>query len=74
MAVKCPTCSSPAVKPHTPFCSRRCAQADLGRWFSGKYSVEAAEEPDSADLEALEKAVIEAMENGTVIKGSFGQD
>ena len=72
MAVKCLTCSKPAEKPHSPFCSRRCAQADLGRWFSGQYGAPAAEEPDSADLEALEKAVMEAMEEGTVIKGSFG--
>jgi len=30
-----------------------------------------AEDPDSADLEALEEAIAEALENGTVIKGSF---
>jgi len=71
MAVQCPTCSKPAEKPHSPFCSRRCAQADLGRWFSGQYGVLSAEDPDSADLEALEEAIAEALENGTVIKGSF---
>jgi len=73
MAVQCPTCSKPAEKPHSPFCSRRCAQADLGRWFSGQYGVQSAEDPDSADLEALEEAIAEALENGTVIKGSFGR-
>jgi endogenous inhibitor of DNA gyrase (YacG/DUF329 family) len=73
MALKCPTCSKPAKKPHSPFCSSRCAQADLGRWFAGKYSVAAVEEPDSADLEQLEKDIAEAMEEGKVIKGDFGQ-
>jgi len=24
---------------HRPFCSRRCADVDLGRWFSGDYRV-----------------------------------
>ena len=72
MAVKCPTCGTPAEKPHSPFCSRRCAQADLGRWFSGQYGVASQEEPDSADLDALEKAITEAMEDGKIIKGDFG--
>jgi len=71
MAVKCPTCGNPAEGEHSPFCCRRCAQADLGRWFSGQYGVPSQEEPDSADIEALEKAVIEAMEEGKVIKGDF---
>lgn len=35
----CPTCGSPAVERHRPFCSARCAQVDLGRWFSGRYTV-----------------------------------
>jgi hypothetical protein len=45
----------------------------LGRWFSGQYGVPSAEDPDGADLEALEEAIAEAVENGTVIKGPFGQ-
>lgn len=74
MAVKCPTCSAPAEKLHSPFCSHRCAQADLGRWFSGQYGVPAEVDPDGADAEALEKAVIEAMEEGTLVKGPFNRD
>ncbi|MCE2516540.1 MAG: DNA gyrase inhibitor YacG, partial [Alphaproteobacteria bacterium] len=73
MAVQCPTCGNPAEKPHSPFCCRRCAQADLGRWFSGKYGVEAEIEPDSADVEALERAIQEAMEDGTLVKGPFSR-
>ncbi len=73
MAIKCPTCGKTAEKDHSPFCSRRCSHADLGRWFSGQYGIPAVEEPDSADLEQLEKAIIEAMEEGKIVKGDFGQ-
>ena len=34
---------------HRPFCSSRCREIDLGRWFSGAYAVPAVEPPD--DLE-----------------------
>ena len=74
MAVSCPTCSKPAQGKHSPFCSSRCAHADLGRWLSGQYAVPATEEPDSGDLEALEKAIMDAAEEGTVIPGRFGRD
>jgi endogenous inhibitor of DNA gyrase (YacG/DUF329 family) len=71
MAAKCPTCGNPGQGKHKPFCSTRCAQADLGRWLSGHYAVPSQEEPESADLEALEKAIIEAMEDGTLVSGEF---
>ncbi|MFT8718627.1 DNA gyrase inhibitor YacG [Acetobacter sp.] len=35
----CPICGKPAVAAFRPFCSRRCADIDLGRWFSGAYHV-----------------------------------
>ena len=36
----CPICDRPAEDPRLhPFCSRRCADVDLGRWFSGHYRV-----------------------------------
>ncbi len=73
MAAKCPSCGTAAVLDHSPFCSRRCAEVDLGRWFTGKYGVAAEIEADSADVEALEKAVLEAIEEGTLVKGVFGK-
>jgi endogenous inhibitor of DNA gyrase (YacG/DUF329 family) len=36
---KCPICGRPAVFRHRPFCSRRCADVDLGRWFTGAYAI-----------------------------------
>ena len=41
---KCPICGQPAVRAFYPFDSRRCADIDLGRWFSGSYAIPASEE------------------------------
>jgi endogenous inhibitor of DNA gyrase (YacG/DUF329 family) len=37
--VPCPICKTPSSRTHYPFCSRRCADIDLNRWFSGNYAV-----------------------------------
>ena len=39
----CPICGQPAQARYRPFCSRRCADVDLGRWFSGQYRVPSTE-------------------------------
>ncbi|MGB0920489.1 MAG: DNA gyrase inhibitor YacG [Alphaproteobacteria bacterium] len=60
MATKCPTCGSGTVHDFRPFCSKRCADLDLGNWLDGKYAI--AGEPVSADivdLEAVRKAAEE---------------
>ena len=53
-AVACPICGKAAETPRLrPFCSARCADVDLGRWFTGAYRVpgnEAAQ--DDADGDA----------------------
>ena len=36
---RCPICGEPTVKAHRPFCSKRCAEVDLGRWLKGRYVV-----------------------------------
>ena len=36
----CPTCrSKPADEKYRPFCSKRCADVDLQRWFTGGYVI-----------------------------------
>jgi endogenous inhibitor of DNA gyrase (YacG/DUF329 family) len=35
----CPICGRPSDTRHRPFCSIRCADADLGRWLTGHYRV-----------------------------------
>jgi hypothetical protein len=43
----CPVCGKSAAADYRPFCSRRCADVDLGRWLSGSYRVPTAEAPDA---------------------------
>ena len=48
---KCPICDRPAEGDSGPFCSRRCADLDLQRWFSGAYAVPGAK--SEADEDSL---------------------
>jgi endogenous inhibitor of DNA gyrase (YacG/DUF329 family) len=41
---RCPICGKPAKKPTLPFCSSRCRDVDLNRWFSGAYVVPASDD------------------------------
>ena len=43
---RCPVCRRPAVARYRPFCSGRCADVDLGRWFSGRYRIPTDETPN----------------------------
>ncbi|MBL4639726.1 MAG: DNA gyrase inhibitor YacG [Kordiimonadaceae bacterium] len=36
---KCPECAKPAVHKSRPFCSDRCANLDLGKWFNEGYTL-----------------------------------
>ncbi len=35
----CPICRKPSDPAYRPFCSRRCADVDLGRWLNGSYVI-----------------------------------
>ncbi len=45
-AKRCPICGKAAMQGFLPFCSKRCANVDLHRWFSGAYAVPAADEEE----------------------------
>ena len=45
----CSICSKPTIVRYRPFCSKRCADVDLQRWFSGNYAIPVVEEDRSAD-------------------------
>jgi hypothetical protein len=47
---RCPICKKPSSKEHKPFCSKRCADVDLGRWLTGQYRIPAA--PEDLDEDA----------------------
>lgn len=36
---KCPICGATTEKRWRPFCSKRCADVDLGRWMTGAYAI-----------------------------------
>jgi endogenous inhibitor of DNA gyrase (YacG/DUF329 family) len=46
----CPICKKPRSETHAPFCSTRCKDRDLVRWFSDGYSVPGpAADPEEID-------------------------
>jgi endogenous inhibitor of DNA gyrase (YacG/DUF329 family) len=50
----CPICRKTVDPRFHPFCSKRCADVDLQRWFSGKYVIPGApieEDEDAARSE-----------------------
>lgn len=60
---KCPICGKAgAANQYRPFCSKRCADLDLGHWLDGSYAVP-VQEMDESDYEELEKAVEQLYED-----------
>lgn len=52
MTARCPQCGKPPVKDYAPFCSKRCADVDLARWFREDYRIPVIEQkPDDEDDE-----------------------
>ncbi|MCX7286717.1 MAG: DNA gyrase inhibitor YacG [Rhodobacterales bacterium] len=45
----CPICGKPVASDYRPFCSRRCADVDLGRWLTESYRIPATGEEDAED-------------------------
>jgi endogenous inhibitor of DNA gyrase (YacG/DUF329 family) len=46
--VTCAICGRETDPRYRPFCSRRCADVDLGRWLTGGYAIPAEEAEDDA--------------------------
>ena len=47
----CPICKRPTDPVMKPFCSKRCADVDLQRWFTGRYAIPAEEADDDRERE-----------------------
>ena len=59
---RCPICHKIYTdNQYAPFCSKRCADVDLGRWFSESYSVP-SEDLDDTEIAQLQEA-LENVEN-----------
>ena len=49
--MSCPICQKEAVERYRPFCSKRCADVDLGKWLTGAYAIPVEEESDREEVE-----------------------
>ncbi len=49
--MSCPICHKATDPKYRPFCSKRCADVDLGRWLTGAYAIPAddEEQPETSD-------------------------
>lgn len=55
--MSCPICRKETQKAFRPFCSRRCAEVDLGRWLTGGYAVPSDDPEDEEEVaQALDQA------------------
>ena len=48
---KCALCGKPQVQKYRPFCSKRCADLDLGRWLNENYTIPGDTPPDEFEGE-----------------------
>lgn len=62
---RCVLCGRSVDPAFRPFCSRRCADVDLGNWLSGAYVVPSAERLSAQDEDELE-AVLRQLETEDV--------
>jgi len=46
----CPVCGKAPVTGYKPFCSKRCADLDLGKWLGEEYRVPTNETPDPGEV------------------------
>jgi len=44
---RCPLCKQPIAVEYRPFCSKRCADKDLGQWLNESYKFETDETPET---------------------------
>jgi uncharacterized protein len=45
----CPICKKLSDVRFHPFCSNRCKEVDLSRWFKGSYAIPVAEPEENDD-------------------------
>ena len=52
---RCPICRKPTDPVLRPFCSKRCADVDLQRWFTGRYAIPGVEVEDDLPTGSAEE-------------------
>ncbi len=53
----CPNCRKPAKEAFSPFCSKRCQEVDLSRWFRGSYAVPVVEADEFSELDGEDETI-----------------
>jgi endogenous inhibitor of DNA gyrase (YacG/DUF329 family) len=51
----CPICQRAPTQAFRPFCSKRCADVDLGRWLTNSYAIPVTDDEDADDGDARER-------------------
>ncbi|WND04046.1 DNA gyrase inhibitor YacG [Temperatibacter marinus] len=59
----CPTCKKETVQKYRPFCSKRCADIDLGQWMSGGYALPSEEPLGEHEVEQVIQHAQETLIN-----------
>lgn len=54
--MSCPICAKDTQTRYRPFCSKRCADIDLGKWMRGDYAVTSDDPLDPDELDAAYRA------------------
>jgi hypothetical protein len=52
----CPICAKATDPTYRPFCSRRCADVDLGRWLNESYAIPAPESEEEGPADDEEES------------------
>ncbi|MGI9352392.1 MAG: DNA gyrase inhibitor YacG [Rhizobiaceae bacterium] len=47
--VGCPSCQRNSMRDYYPFCSERCQELDLHKWFSGSHVIASHEQADGIE-------------------------
>jgi endogenous inhibitor of DNA gyrase (YacG/DUF329 family) len=51
--MSCPICKKETPAKFRPFCSKRCADIDLGKWLTGSYAIPAADTDEEDSIPTL---------------------
>ena len=49
--MNCPICAGIISEKYKPFCSKRCAEEDLGKWLKGSYRIPVNELDENEEIE-----------------------
>lgn len=59
---KCVMCKHPAIVKYRPFCSKRCADLDLGKWLNESYVVGDKANDDENDFSSDQVIEIDQLD------------